>query len=147
MRISNYVTDIDANAKPNPRIFVVSDREFIDTALELHRSPNRLDRAWKLRQKTIAGVVYNAAPVFSDCRMDSLRQQRAQFGVGSFFVIVHEPRIASHVGSQYRRQPPLDPDWPILHHGPPSNPAHCTTDQRWLPNALPDATAGSCRAE
>jgi hypothetical protein len=34
---------------------------------------------------------------------------------------VHEPRVASHVGSQYRRQPTLDPDWPLLHHGPQSN--------------------------
>ena len=122
MRISNYVTDIDANAKPKPRIFAVFDRKFIDTALELHRSPNRLDRAWKLRQEAIASVVYDAAPVSSDCRMDSLRQQRAQFGVGSFFVIVHEPRIASHGGGQYRRQPALDPDWPLLHHWAPANP-------------------------
>jgi hypothetical protein len=30
---------------------------------------------------------------------------------------VHEPRIASHVGGHYRRQPALDPDWPLLHHG------------------------------
>src|SRR5262245_48883347 len=104
--------------------------------MELHRSPNRLDRAWKLRQEAIASVVYDATPAFSDCRMDSLRQQRAQLCLGSFFVIVHEPRIASYVGGQYRRHPPLDPDWPILHHGPPSNPAHCTTDQRGVPNAF-----------
>jgi hypothetical protein len=100
MRVNNYVTDIDANAKLKPRIFAVFDREFIDTALELYRSPNRLDRAWKLRQETIAGVVNNAAPVFSDCRVDSLRQQRAQFGVGGFFVMVHEP-----ANSQPRRRP------------------------------------------
>src|SRR5262245_28460463 len=122
MRINNYVTDIDANAKLKPRISAVFDREFIDTALELHRSPNRLDRAWKLRQEAIAGVVYDPAPVFGDCRMDSLRQQSAQFGVRGFLGIVHEPRIASHIGCQYRRQPALDPDWPLLHHWAPANP-------------------------
>jgi hypothetical protein len=122
MRLNDDVSDIDANAKLKPRIFAVSDRDLIDTALELHRSPNRLDRAWKLRQEAIAGIAYNAAPVFSDCRMDSLRQQHALFGVGSFFVIVHEPRIASHIGGQYRRQPALDPDWPFLHHWAPANP-------------------------
>lgn len=109
MRINNYVTDIDANAKLKPLIFAVSDREFIDMAMELHRSPNRLDRAWKLRQEAIAGIVYDAAPMSGDCRMDGPRQQRAQFGVGSFLVIVHEPRIASHISCQYRRQPALDP--------------------------------------
>src|SRR6267142_3320703 len=42
----------------------------------------------------------------------------------SLFVIVHEPRVASHVGGQYRRQPALDPDWPLLHHGPLSDPQY-----------------------
>ena len=103
--------------KARPPIFAVSDSEFIDTGLELHRGPNRLDRAWKLRQEAIAGVLHDAAAVFSDCRVDSLRQKRGQFGVCGFFVMVHEPRIASHVGGQYRRQPAFDSDWPLLHHG------------------------------
>src|SRR6266478_2511601 len=34
----------------------------------------------------------------------------------SFFVIVHEPRVASHVGGQYGRQPALDPGWSVLLH-------------------------------
>src|SRR6516162_6772507 len=38
--------------------------------------------------------------------------------MGALFVVMHEPRVASHVGGQYRRQPALDPDWPLLHHGP-----------------------------
>src|SRR5260370_302357 len=40
------------------------------------------------------------------------------------FVLVHKPRIASDVSGQYRRQPALDPDWPLLHHGPQSNLQH-----------------------
>jgi hypothetical protein len=35
---------------------------------------------------------------------------------------MHKSRIASHVGGQYRRQPAIDPDWPLLLHGPQSNP-------------------------
>ena len=55
----------------------------------------------------------------------------------SLFVTVHEPRIASHVGGQYRRQPTLDPDWPLLHHGMQSNLRfHSTADQGGLPNAF-----------
>jgi len=34
--------------------------------------------------------------------------------VRGLFIIMHEPRVASHVGGQYRRQPALDPDWPLL---------------------------------
>ena len=42
--------------------------------------------------------------------------QRRQFGMGSLFVIVHKPRVTSHVGGQYCRQLALNPDWPLLHH-------------------------------
>src|SRR6266851_6833698 len=35
----------------------------------------------------------------------------------SLFVMVHKTRIAGHVCGQNRRQPALDPDWPLLHHG------------------------------
>ena len=44
--------------------------------------------------------------------------------MGRLFVTVHEPRIASHVRGQYCRQPTLDPEWPLLHHGRQSNPEH-----------------------
>src|SRR6266478_1685055 len=48
----------------------------------------------------------------------------------SLFVAMHKPRIASDVSGQYRRQPPLDPDWPLLHHWPAIQPtAYCTTDR------------------
>jgi len=32
-------------------------------------------------------------------------------------MIVHEPRIASDVGNQFRRQSALDPDWLPFNHG------------------------------
>jgi hypothetical protein len=38
----------------------------------------------------------------------------------SYKVLAHKPRIASHVGGQYRSQLALDPDWPFLHHCPQS---------------------------
>src|SRR5260370_19842405 len=48
----------------------------------------------------------------------------------SLFVAIHKPRIASDVSGQYRRHPPLDPDWPLLHHWPAIQPtAYCTTDR------------------
>src|SRR5262245_13044033 len=36
--------------------------------------------------------------------------------MSGFFVAVHEPRIADHVGDQDRRQPALDPGWSVLLH-------------------------------
>src|SRR5712672_3132261 len=61
-----------------------------------------------------AMVLVQRAAARATCR----REERRQLGVGRLFVMMHEPRIASHVGGQYRRQPTLDPDWPLLHHGP-----------------------------
>src|SRR5215831_18773256 len=133
MRLDDYVADIDAYAECNTPVFHLADRKFLDAALELRSGPNRLDRDRKLRQEPVPGVLDDAPAVFSNCRGDSVGQESCQFGVRSLFVIMHEPRVASHVGSQYRRQLALDPDWPLLHHGSQSNPAHCTTDERGPP--------------
>jgi hypothetical protein len=54
--------------------------------------------------------------VFDNGGVNSLYQENGQFGVRGLFVLVHEARIASHIGNQYRRQPALDPVWPLLHH-------------------------------
>jgi hypothetical protein len=37
------------------------------------------------------------------------------------FIMMHQPRIARNVSSQYCRQLALDANWPLLHHGPISN--------------------------
>src|SRR6516165_10891562 len=120
MRLDNDVTDIDAHTESNA-LFHITDCKVVDAGLELHSGSNRLDRARKLRQEPVPSVLDNAAAVFGNCRGDSLRQERCQFGMRSLFVIVHEPRVASHVGSHYRRQSALDPDWPLLCHGTQSS--------------------------
>jgi hypothetical protein len=35
--------------------------------------------------------------MFGDCWSNGIRQQRSQFGMRSFFVAVHQSRIASYV--------------------------------------------------
>ena len=65
-------------------------------------------------------AVFDAAAVFRNRGRDTFHKDRGQFGVRCLFVTVHEPRLASHVLDQHRRQPTLDPDWRLLHHGPQS---------------------------
>jgi hypothetical protein len=110
MRLDDYVADIDAHSESNAPIFQITDRKTVDASLELRGSSNCFHRAPKLRQKTVPGVLDNPAAVFGNCRGDSVRQERCRFGVRGLLVIMHEARIASHVGGQYRRQPALDPD-------------------------------------
>src|SRR6516164_7679574 len=135
VRLDNYVADIDAHTEGNLPVCDIVKCKFLDTGLELHSSSNRLDRARKLRQEPVPGVFYNAATVIGNCRGNSVRKERSQFGMCSLLIIVHEPRIASHVGCQYRRQPALDPDWPLLHHSSQPN-SQPTTDETTGPMGL-----------
>jgi hypothetical protein len=96
------VADIDADTESNPLVFRIGGLDFLDTDLKLHSGSNRSDRAWKLRQKPVTGILDDAAPVFGDCGRHVLGERRFQFGVRGLFVVVHEPRIARHVSSQYR---------------------------------------------
>jgi hypothetical protein len=117
MRLGDYVADIHAHAESNAIVFRIADCKFLDAGLELYSSSNRFDRAGKLGQEPVSGVLDYTAAVFGDCWVDGLSQERSQSGMRCLFVVVHEPRIASHIGGQYRRQPALDPDWPLLRHG------------------------------
>src|SRR6266487_4993107 len=132
MSLDDYVADIDAHTESNAPVFQLTDCKFLDAGLELHSSADRFDRARKLGQEPVAGVLHNAAAVFGDCWLDSFREERPQLGMGSLFVIVHEPRIASHVPGHYRRQPASDPVCLLLHHGAQSR-AHRTTDRTAVP--------------
>src|SRR5690242_12939833 len=116
MRFDNHVTDIDADAERNPPVFRIGGCQFFNTGLELHSGSNRFDSARKLRQEPVAGVLDDAAAVLGDCGINGVRQKHGQFGVRSFLIIMHKPRIASHVCGQYRRQPALDPAWRLLRH-------------------------------
>jgi hypothetical protein len=73
MRLNNNVPDIDAHAKSNAPVFHLRDCKFLDAGLELHSSPNRFDRARKLRQEPVAGVLHDATAVLRDCGLDSVR--------------------------------------------------------------------------
>src|ERR1700730_167389 len=122
MGLDDYVADVDADAESNTPVFGIASCKFTNARLELHSSSNRLDRARKLCQEPVAGVLYDAAAVFRDCGLADAREERLQLGVRGLFAMVHEPRIAGHVGGQYRRQSAFDPDWRFLHHGSQPNP-------------------------
>nr|WP_324403908.1 hypothetical protein [Bradyrhizobium sp.] len=103
MGFDDDVADIEPHTEENAAAFGVAAGQFIDTGLELHGSPDRFDRAGKLRQEAVAGVLDNAAAVLRNRGLDTSGEERGQFGVRSLFVIVHEPGIAGYVGGQDRR--------------------------------------------
>ena len=72
MRLDDYVADVDAHTERNAPVFSIIHCKFMDTVLELHRSSNRLDRARKLRQEPVAGILHDVAAVFCDYRLDNV---------------------------------------------------------------------------
>jgi hypothetical protein len=72
VRLDNYVADIDAHAEGNAPVLHLSDCKFLDVGLEQHRSPNRLNRTWKLRQEPVAGVLHDPAAMFSNCGINGV---------------------------------------------------------------------------
>jgi hypothetical protein len=117
MRFDDHVADIDADPEGNALIFRIAVCNLKDAGLEPGRGPNRFDGTRKLGQEPVAGILDDTTSVLSDCRLDSVRQKRAQFSVGRLFVMVHEPGIAGDVRGQYRRQPAPNTIWPLLRHG------------------------------
>ena len=103
MGFDDDVADIEPHTEENAAVFGIAAGKFFDAGLELHGSSDRFDRAGKLRQEPVAGVLHDAAAVLRNRGLDTSREERRQFGMRSLFVIVHEPRIAGHVGGQYRR--------------------------------------------
>jgi hypothetical protein len=91
MRLNNHITDIDANTESNTHVVRFSHCKLLDTRLKLNSGSNRFDCARKLRQEPVAGILHDAAAVFRDCGLDAACEERRQFGVRSFFVVVHEP--------------------------------------------------------
>jgi len=102
MRFNNYVADIDAHTEKDAPVFRITDCKFVDAVLEPQRGSNRFDSTRKLRQEPIAGVLHDTPAVLHDGCIDGVRQECRQTYVRRLFVVMHEPRIASHVGGQYR---------------------------------------------
>jgi hypothetical protein len=73
MRLGDYVANIDAYTESNAPVFHIADCKLMNAALKLHSSPNGLDRARKLRQEPIPGVLHDAAAVFGNCWINGVR--------------------------------------------------------------------------
>ena len=114
--LDEYVAEVDADPKSNTPVFHLAIDSLVDTGLKLHSSTNRRHRT-ETPPRTRRPCSSRCDHHVPQRGRDSCPRGAPTAGVGRLFVDVHEPRIASHVGGQYRRQSAVDPAWPLLHHG------------------------------
>jgi len=98
MSFDNRVADIDAHTECNAPVFHLTDCKFLDASLELHGSPNGLDRTRKLGQEAVAGVLDDAAAVIEDDRIDGAAMS-LEGGVGTCLVGAHHSRVTRDIGA------------------------------------------------
>jgi hypothetical protein len=87
--LDDYVADIDAHTECNAPPFHFIDSKFLYAGLELHSSSDRFNRTWKFCQEPVAGVFHDAAAVFRNRGLYSVRQKHGQPRVRCLLVIVH----------------------------------------------------------
>ena len=113
-----------AEVDPDPEQHTLVLRDAI-VALGHHRlhsdrALDRIDNRRKLKQQTVPRGLDDPATMLCHKCIGNGPVSTEDTG-GADLVEAHKARIARHVGGQYRRQSPVDPTWPLLHH------AHATS--------------------
>jgi len=72
LRPNDYKYNLETDPPNDGRPVQIASRGRQVLGKGVAEGSNRLDRTWKFRQETIAGVLYDAAAVLGDCRAHSL---------------------------------------------------------------------------
>jgi hypothetical protein len=97
---SDYVSEVDADAEPDPSRLGHIRLTVDHSALDLDRTPDGIDYTRKFREQTVAGVLYDAAAVLGDFRIDHFAEMSLQAFVRALLIGAHQPRVTDHVGSE-----------------------------------------------
>ena len=89
MRLDDHVAYVDAHPEDKAPVFGLSGRQIPNAALKILGRSDRFDRARELGQEPVARVLDDAAPVFRNGWLDSVRQKGGQARMRAIFVIVH----------------------------------------------------------
>src|SRR6516162_3438573 len=107
--LDDDVTDIDAHAKFDAPLCRCCGVAGGHLPLHLDRTAHRIDDAGELGKEAVAGSLDDATAMLGDFGVAEFTANCTQGREGALFVPTHQPRIARDIGSQYRRQPALDP--------------------------------------
>jgi hypothetical protein len=106
--LDDNVTEMDPDAKPQLSVFGLVPVSPRSATLDVDSAVNRIDDAAELDQEPVAHGFDQAAPVFTDGRVNDLVELIVETGARSRLIVSHESAVADHIGSQDCCQPPLD---------------------------------------
>jgi hypothetical protein len=86
---NNHIAEVDPDAEPDPTFFWHVRFAVNHPALDLHGAADGIDDTRKLRKQTVAGVLYDPAPVLGDFRLNQLAKMSLEAFVRSFLIRPH----------------------------------------------------------
>ena len=98
----DHVAEVDADTKPDAPLLGYLRLAVDHPSLDLGGAAHRVDDALKFHQQAVAGVLYRAAPVLPDLRLNQLPVMRPEALVRAFLVRPHQTRVARHIGGKDR---------------------------------------------
>src|SRR6516162_8591905 len=86
----DHVAEIDADAEPDPALFGYVRLTVDHPALHLDRAPHDIHHARELGKKAVTGVLYDAATMLLDLRLDQLAEMGLEALVRSLLIGGHK---------------------------------------------------------
>jgi hypothetical protein len=134
--LGNHVPEIDADSKHDTPLFGHLRLAVDHPALDLRSAADGVHNARKFRQQAIAGVLYGAAPVLPNLRIDQLGEMRPEAFVRPLLIRSHQTRVAGHIGGEDRGKTAFDG---LFHASPGPAIIAETTPPAWWNEQCPPA--------
>ena len=105
--VDNDITDIDADTIVDASVIRLIRLALLHRILDVDSALNRIDRAGKLHQQSIARGFEHTPIEGSDSGINQGFAVTTLPGDCTGLIDLHQPRIANHIRCEDRRQPPL----------------------------------------
>jgi hypothetical protein len=105
--IEDYVADIDADAKVDPRFLRNLGVSLGHASLDIHRTTHRVHGAAEFGQQPISRVLDDTPTVLCDFRIYEGGQMLSELKMRSLFIKASQTTISCDIGRQNGSEPPL----------------------------------------
>jgi hypothetical protein len=97
---SDYVAEIDPYTESDALVLGRFGIAICHRALHLDRATHRIDHAWELAKEAVASILYDAAPMLLDFRIDQLPEICSEPRVRPLLIRPHKARVPGNIGGE-----------------------------------------------